>query len=144
MKKWYSLIDKIYRIENLKLAFKRVKKNKGAPGIDGESVSDFAFNLDYNIEFLHDRLKTNTYESKPVRRVEIEKPDGGVRSLGIPTVKDRVVQQAVVNIIGPIFDKTFHPSSYGYRPNHNQQQAVAKAERFMNRYGLKYVVDMDL
>ncbi|MTI66585.1 MAG: group II intron reverse transcriptase/maturase [Firmicutes bacterium] len=144
MKKWYSLIDKIYRIENLKLAFKRVKKNKGAPGIDGESVSDFAFNLDYNIEFLHDRLKTNTYESKPVKRVIIEKPDGGVRLLGIPTVRDRVVQQAVVNIIGPIFDKTFHPSSYGYRPNHNQQQAVAKAERFMNRYGLKYVVDMDL
>ena len=144
MKKWYSLIDKIYREENLELAFKLVKRNNGAPGIDGETVSDFAIELEQNIEFLHERLKTNTYEPSPVRRVEIEKPDGGVRLLGIPTVKDRVVQQAIVNIIQPIFDVTFHPSSYGYRPKHSQQQAVAKAERFMNKYGLKYVVDMDL
>lgn len=144
VKKWYSLIDKIYREENLELAFKLVKRNNGAPGIDGETVSDFAIELEQNIEFLHERLKTNTYEPSPVRRVEIEKPDGGVRLLGIPTVKDRVVQQAIVNIIQPIFDVTFHPSSYGYRPKHSQQQAVAKAERFMNKYGLKYVVDMDL
>lgn len=144
MKKWYSLIDKIYRKENLELAFKHVKKNNGAPGIDGETVLEFACNIESNIEFLHEKLKTNTYEPSPVRRVEIEKPDGGVRLLGIPTVKDRVVQQAIVNIIEPIFDPTFHPSSYGYRPNHSQQQAVAKAERFMNKYGLNYVVDMDL
>ena len=144
MKKWYSLIDKIYRKENLKLAFKRVKRNNGAPGIDGETVSDFAIELEENIEFLHEKLKTNTYEPEPVRCVEIEKPDGGIRLLGIPTVKDRVVQQAVVNIIEPIYDKTFHPSSYGYRPNRSQHQAVAKAERFMNKYGLTEVVDMDL
>ena len=144
MKKWYSLIDKIYRKENLELAFKHVKRNNGAPGIDGETVSDFAYKLELNIEFLHEKLKTNTYKPSPVRRTEIEKPDGGVRLLGIPTVKDRVVQQAIVNIIEPIFDATFHPSSYGYRPNHSQQQAVAKAERFMNKYNLEYVVDMDL
>jgi RNA-directed DNA polymerase len=144
MKKWYSLIDKIYRKENLELAFKHVKRNNGAPGIDGETVSDFAAKLELNIEFLHERLKTNRYEPSPVRRVEIEKPEGGVRLLGIPTIKDRVVQQAIVNIIEPIFDKTFYPSSYGYRPNHSQQQAVAKAERFMNKYGLEHVVDMDL
>lgn len=144
MKKWYSLIDKIYRKENLELAFKHVKRNNGAPGIDGETVSDFASKLELNIEFLHERLKTNEYEPSPVRRVEIEKPEGGVRLLGIPTIKDRVVQQAIVNIIEPIFDKTFHPSSYGYRPNLSQHQAVAKAERFMNRYGLEHVVDMDI
>lgn len=144
MKKWYSLVDKIYRKENLELAFKRVKRNKGAPGIDGETVSDFADKIELNIEFLHERLKTNSYEPSPVRRVEIEKPDGGIRLLGIPTVKDRVVQQAIVNIIEPIFDITFHPSSYGYRPNHSQHDAVAKAERFMNKYGLEHVVDMDL
>jgi len=144
MKKWYSLIDKIYRKENLELAFKHVKRNNGAPGIDGETVSDFAYKLELNIEFLHEKLKTNEYKPSPVRRVEIEKPDGGIRLLGIPTVKDRVVQQAMVNIIEPIFDATFHPSSYGYRPNHSQQQAVAKAERFMNKYGLNHVVDMDL
>ncbi len=144
MKKWYSLIDKIYRKENLEIAFKRVKRNNGAPGIDGETVSDFAEELQMNIEFLHVKLKTNTYEPSPVRRVEIEKPDGGVRLLGVPTVKDRVVQQAIVNVIEPIFDETFHPSSYGYRPNRSQHQAVAKAERFMNRYELTEVVDMDL
>lgn len=144
MKKWYSLIDKIYRIENLQLSFKRVKNNNGAPGIDGETVLDFTLKLDENIEFLHEKLKTNTYEPSPVRRTEIGKPDGGVRLLGIPTVKDRVVQQAIVNVIEPIFDETFHPSSYGYRPKHSQHQAVAKAERFMNKYGLTQVIDMDL
>lgn len=144
MKKWYSLIDKIYRLENLELAFKRVKRNKGAPGIDGETVLEFASKLELNIKFLHDRLKTNSYEPSPVRRIEIEKPEGGIRLLGIPTVKDRVVQQAIVNIIEPIFDKTFHPSSYGYRPNHTQHEAVVKAERFMNKYRLEHVVDMDL
>lgn len=144
MKKWYSLIDKIYRKENLRLAFKRVKRNNGAPGIDGETVSDFAGNLELNIEFLHGKLKTNTYKPSPVRRVEIDKPDGGVRLLGVPTIKDRVVQQAIANVIEPIYDVTFHPSSYGYRPKRSPQQAVAKAERFMNRYGLTEVVDMDL
>jgi len=144
MKKWYSLIDKVYRKENLRLAFKRVKRNNGAPGIDGETVSDFAEKLETNIEFLHEKLKTNTYKPSPVRRVEIEKPDGSVRLLGVPTIKDRVVQQAIVNVIEPIYDVTFHPSSYGYRPKRSPQQAVAKAERFMNRYGLTEVVDMDL
>lgn len=144
MKKWYSLIDKIYRRENLQTAFKRVKRNNGAPGIDGETVADYQRELETNTEFLHEKLKTKTYEPQPVRRVEIEKPDGGKRQLGVPTVKDRVVQQAIVNIIEPLFDPTFHPSSYGYRPGRSQHQAVAKAEQFMNRYGLTEVVDMDL
>lgn len=100
--------------------------------------------LEENTKFLHEKLKTNTYEPSPVKRVEIEKPDGGTRKLGIPTVKDRVVQQAIVNVISPIFDETFHPSSYGYRPGKSQHMAVAKAEKFLNTYGLPYVVDMDL
>lgn|GEM_PF-2072237 len=114
MRKWYSLIDKIYRKENLELTFKYVKKNNGAPGIDGEAVSNFHLNLELNIEYLHDKLKTNGYEPSLVRRVEIQKPDGGVKLLGIATVKDRAVQQAIINIIERIFDKTFHSSSYGY------------------------------
>lgn len=144
MKKLYSLIDKIYRKENLIEAFKKVKRNNGAPGIDGETVQAFKLNEETNINLLQKQLITNTYKSSPVRRVEIEKPDGGIRLLGVPTVKDRVVQQAVVNIIEPYFEKTFHPSSYGYRPKHSQHQAVAKAEAFMNKYNLGYVVDMDL
>jgi RNA-directed DNA polymerase len=144
MKKLYSLIDKIYRKENLTEAFKRVRANNGAPGIDGETVGDYAKSLLRNTELLHGKLKTGTYEPSPVRRVEIQKPDGGTRLLGVPTVRDRVVQQAIVNVIEPIFDPTFHPSSYGYRPKRSQHQAVAKAERFINRYGLTEVVDMDL
>ena len=143
MMKWYSLIDKIYHKDNLTMAFKAVKRNHGAPGYDGETVELFAENIDENIEFLHQALKTKTYLPSPVKRVEIDKPDGGVRLLGIPTVKDRVVQQAVVNIIEPLFDDQFHPSSYGYRPKKSQHMAVAKAQHFL-RNGLEHVVDMDL
>jgi len=144
MKKWYSLIDKVYKKENLYKAYKSVRANKGAPGIDGVTVEVYGINLEEEIDKLHHELKTGTYEPKPVLRVEIPKPDGSKRPLGIPTVRDRVVQQAVLNILQPIFDPEFHPSSYGYRPKRSCQQAVAKAERFMNKYGLRHVVDMDL
>jgi len=144
MKKYYSLIDKIYDKKNLIVAYQQVKKNKGAPGIDGVTIQTYGGKLHENTEDLHLELKTGKYEPSPVRCVEIPKPDGSSRPLGIPTVRDRVVQQALVNILQPIFEKDFHPSSYGYRPGRNCQKAIAKAERFMNRYGLKHVVDMDL
>lgn len=142
--KYYSLIDKVYRIENLKQAYGAVKANNGAPGVDGQTVRAFGENLEAEITRLQLELKTGTYRPSPVRRVEIPKPDGSKRPLGVPTVRDRVVQQALLNVLQPIFDLDFHPSSYGYRPGRSCQQAAAKAERFMNRYGLKYVVDMDL
>ncbi len=144
MRKWYSLIDKVYAMDNLRQAFKRVKSNKGAPGIDGETVEDFEAQLEEKLAMMHVELKTDTYEASPVKRVEIEKEDGGTRPLGIPTVKDRVVQQALRQIMEPIFEPDFHPSSYGYRPNRSCQQAVAKAEQFLRRYKLTHVVDMDL
>lgn len=144
MRKWYSLKDKVYNIENLYAAFKAVKSNKGAPGVDGETIEDFEAKLKENIEKLHHELKTDIYCPKEVKRVYIDKPDGGKRPLGIPTVRDRVVQQALLNVLQPIFEPDFHPSSYGYRPMRSCQMAVAKAERFMNKYGLEYVVDMDL
>lgn len=144
MKKWYSLIDKIYRVDNLRKAYQSVRKNNGAPGIDGETVSAYGENLGENLAQLHHELKTGTYEPQPVLRVEIPKPDGSKRPLGIPTVKDRVVQQVLLNILQPIFEPDFHPSSYGYRPGRSCHKAVAKAEMFMNKYGLKHVVDMDL
>lgn len=121
-----------------------MRKNNGAPGIDGETVLDYGENLERNLQQLHHELKTDTYKPQPVLRVEIPKPDGSKRPLGIPTVKDRIVQQALLNILQPIFDPDFHPSSYGYRPGRSCHKAVAKAEMFMNKYGLKYVVDMDL
>lgn len=144
VKKWYSLIDKVYRLDNLKRAYRAVRANKGAPGVDGETVEAFGQNLEERLRQLHHELKTGTYEPQPVLRVEIPKADGSKRPLGIPTVKDRVVQQALLNILQPIFEPDFHPSSYGYRPGRSCHQAAAKAERFMNKYGLEYVVDMDL
>lgn len=144
MKKWYSLIDKVYRIDNLEKAYKAVRANKGAPGVDGVSVKAYGENLDARLHQLHYELKTGTYEPQPVLRVEIPKPDGTKRPLGIPTVKDRIVQQALLNILQPIFEPDFHPSSYGYRPNRSCHQAVAKAEMFINKYGFEHVVDMDL
>ena len=144
MKKYYSLIDKIYNKNNILDAFKLVKKNKGAPGIDGETVLDFEKLLDDKINEIHCELKSGKYRPSPVKRTYIDKDDGTKRPLGIPTVKDRVVQQAVRNVIEPIFEPDFHPSSYGYRPKRSCQMAVAKAESFTNRWGLKYVVDMDL
>lgn len=144
MRKYYSLIDKVYAKKNLVDAFFKVKANRGAPGVDGETISNFEKNLRENIGKLHHELKTNIYKPLPVLRVYIDKDDGSKRPLGIPAVRDRVVQQALRNIIEPIFEPDFHPSSYGYRPNRSCQRAVAKAERFLNRYGLEYVVDMDL
>jgi len=144
VKKWYSLIDKVYRLDNLERAYRAVRANKGAPGVDSETVEAFGQNLEERLRQLHHELKTGTYEPQPVLRVEIPKADGSKRPLGIPTVKDRVVQQALLNILQPIFEPDFHPSSYGYRPGRSCHQAVAKAERFMNKYGLEYVVDIDL
>lgn len=145
MKKWYSLIDKVYNLKNLHEAYKRVRANKGAPGLDGETVEEYGENLEQNLERLHHELKTGTFQPVPVLRVEITKEDGKrKRKLGIPIVNDRVVQQALLNILQPIFDPHFHPSSYGYRPGRSPQRAIAKAERFMNKYELPYVVDMDL
>lgn len=144
MKKWYSLIDKVYQLENLRRAYRAVRANKGAPGIDGETVEAYGQHLEERLSQLHHELKTGTYEPQPVLRVEIPKPDGSKRPLGIPTVKDRVVQQALLNILQPIFEPDFHPSSYGYRPGRSCHQAVARAEMFINKYDLKHVVDMDL
>ena len=144
MRKYYSLIDKVYALKNLYASFASVKRNKGAAGIDHQSIADFEENLVENINQLHEELRTKTYQPSPVRRVEIPKPDGKKRPLGIPNVRDRVVQQAILNVIQPIFEPDFHPSSYGYRPQRSCQQAVAKAQQFLVRYELPWAVDMDL
>ena len=144
MKKYYSLIDKVYQMKNLREAYYAVKSNKGKPGVDGETLEDYGRNIEENLDNLHHELRTGTYKPSPVRRVNIPKPDGSTRPLGIPTVKDRVCQQAVLNKLQPIFDPNFHPSSYGYRPNCSCHKAVAKAEQFINKYNFRYVVDMDL
>jgi RNA-directed DNA polymerase len=141
---YYSLYDRLLSQESLTRAFRKVKANNGKPGIDGQTVEAFAQDLPGEIVMLVHELREKSYRPQPVKRVTIPKDGGGVRELGIPTVRDRVVQQALLEILQPIFDPGFHPSSYGYRPGHSAHQAIAKAELFIRTYNLRHVVDMDL
>ncbi|MBL0379837.1 MAG: group II intron reverse transcriptase/maturase [Desulfofustis sp. PB-SRB1] len=141
---WYSLYGRMLNRRALGQAFWKVKSAKGAAGIDGQSVKDFAESLDSNLNSLLAELQDKSYHPLAVRRVEIPKANGGVRLLGIPAVRDRVVQQALLDILQPIFDPGFHPSSYGYRPGRSCHQAITKATMFIRQYGRKWVVDMDL
>ena len=128
----------------LGIGFELVRRNRGAPGIDGVSIQDFEANLDEELSRLQQELTAWTYQPSPVRRVEIPKPGGnGVRLLGIPTVRDRVVQTTLKLLLEPIFDPHFSPHSYGFRPGRSQHQAVEAAQRIVNS-GKPYVVDIDL
>jgi group II intron reverse transcriptase/maturase len=128
----------------LGIGFILVKRNRGKPGIDGVSIADFEANLDEELSQLQQELSNWTYQPSPVRRVEIPKPGGkGMRLLGIPTVRDRVVQATLKLLLEPIFDPQFSPHSYGFRPGRSQHQAVEAAQRIVNS-GKPYVVDIDL
>jgi group II intron reverse transcriptase/maturase len=128
----------------LGIGFILVKRNRGKPGIDGVSIADFEANLDEELSQLQQELSNWTYQPSPVRRVEIPKPGGkGVRLLGIPTVRDRVVQATLKLLLEPIFDPHFSPNSYGFRPGRSQHQALEAAQRMVNS-GKLYVVDIDL
>ncbi|WOI19235.1 reverse transcriptase domain-containing protein [Marinobacter salarius] len=144
MRKYYSLYGQLLSKQRLYEAFRHIKRNKGAAGIDGQSLSAFEADLEVELSCLLLELKEKRYRAQPVRRVAIAKDDGGERLLGIPTVRDRVVQQALRSIIEPIFEPDFHPSSYGYRPGRSGHHAIGKAERFIRRYRRDWVVDMDL
>lgn len=131
-------------LQALYMAYKQVKKNRGAAGIDGQSIDDFTQNLEKELNQLLLELQEKRYQAQPVKRVEIDKDDGGKRLLGIPTVRDRIVQQCLSTIMTPIFDPHFHPSSYGYRVGRSCHQAISKATLFIRRYNKRHVVDMDL
>ena len=136
--------ERICSLYELELAFKAVKKNGGAPGIDGVTVKDFGERLSQELRQLKKEVESWTYEPSPVRRVEIPKPDGaGVRLLGIPTVRDRVLHTAIKAVIEPIFEPLFSEHSYGFRPKRNQKQAVLAAQRIAQS-GKEHVVDLDL
>lgn len=144
MKKYYSLYGRMLNYSALYEGFIKVKRAKGAAGIDKQSLSDFAGDLPNNLSQLQQELQTKRYKPLPVKRVEIPKADGGVRLLGIPAVRDRIVQQTLLNILQPIFDSGFHPSSYGYRPKKSCHDAISKATLFIRKYDRQFVVDMDL
>lgn len=138
-----SLMEQILSKENLNTAYLQVVRNKGAAGVDGMTVEELGAYLSENGESIREQLRTRKYKPQPVRRVEIPKPDGGVRNLGVPTVVDRFVQQAVAQVLTPIFEEQFHDHSYGFRPNRCAQQAVLKALEMMND-GHSWIVDIDL
>src|SRR3982075_4111307 len=129
--------------ENLKAALRQVKANKGSPGVDGMTVVGIKDYLKQHWPAIREQLLNGTYEPKPVRRAEIPKPDGGVRKLGIPTVLDRFIQQAVMQVLQRRWDRTFSESSYGFRPGRSAHQAVAQAQQFIAE-GYCWCVDLDL
>jgi len=141
--KWFSLIDKVYRPQTLAAAWAQVRSNRGAAGIDGQSVDRFAVSAERYLGELAEDLRTDRYRASPVRRVEIAKMDGKKRPLGIPTVKDRIVQTAVKRVIEPIFEKTFLPTSYGFRPGRGCKEALREVDRLL-KLGYTHVVDADL
>src|SRR5271166_4344003 len=137
------LMEAVCERENLKAALRQVKANKGSPGVDGMTVVGLKDYLKQHWSAIREQLLNGTYEPKPVRRVEIDKPDGGVRKLGIPTVLDRFIQQAVMQVLQRRWDRTFSDHSYGFRPGRSAHQAVKQAQQYMAA-GYRWVVDLDL
>ena len=138
------LMEEVCERENLMEALRRVKANKGSSGVDGMTVGQLTDYLKQHWPTIREQLLSGTYEPKPVRRVEIPKPDGGgVRKLGIPSVLDRFIQQAVMQVLQRRWDRTFSDHSYGFRPGRSAHQAVAKAQQYIAA-GYTWVVDFDL
>ena len=139
-----QMMEEICERENLREALRRVRSNKGSAGVDGMTVDDLSAHLQQHWPVIREQLLSGAYEPKPVRRVEIQKPDGGgVRKLGIPTVMDRFVQQAVMQVLQRQWDPTFSQHSYGFRPGRSAHQAVAQAQQYIAA-GYGWVVDLDL
>ncbi|WP_438498637.1 group II intron reverse transcriptase/maturase [Paenibacillus sp. IHBB 3054] len=142
-RQYYSLIDKVYEMNNLHEAWLSVKKNQGSGGVDGVSIGMYEKNVSTNLRELQRLLQQGRYKPDPVRRHYIEKENGKLRPLGIPTIRDRVCQQAVRQIIEPIFEQDFYTYSFGFRAGYSAHQAI-KTIRRAKRSGYEYVVDLDI
>jgi len=138
-----QLIERVVERKNMMAAYSKVVKNKGAAGIDKMSVDKLKPYLQENWLQIKEQLLSGTYQPKPVKRIDIPKPGGGTRQLGVPTVADRLIQQAIHQVLGPIFDPEFSESSYGFRPGKSAHEAIKKAKTFQLE-GKKWVVDVDL
>lgn len=139
----HHVIERMVRSENLLKAYQRVKSNGGAPGVDGMTVNELGNYLRRELNHIRDQLLTGTYMPRPVRGMEIPKPGGGTRKLGIPTALDRLIQQALLQVLTPLFDPGFSASSFGFRPGKGTHQAVRQAQAYV-REGFGWVVDLDL
>ena len=138
-----QLMEEVCERENCKRALKRVKANKGSAGVDGMTVQQLPAFLKEHWPAIREQLLSGTYKPQPVKRVEIPKPDGGVRKLGIPSVLDRFIQQAVLQVLQSRWDRTFSNHSYGFRPGRSAHQAVARAQQYIAE-GYRWCVDLDL
>lgn len=139
----YELLERIISNDNLNEAYKRVKRNKGSHGVDKMGVDELLTYLKDNGNQLKQSILDGSYNPCPVRRIEIPKPDGKKRPLGIPTVVDRVVQQAISQVLSPIFEKTFSDNNFGFRPNRSANQAIRRCKEYMDK-GYRWAVDIDL
>ena len=138
-----ELLEKILSKDNMNTAYKRVCANKGAGGVDEVTVEELGDYIKENWESIREQIRCREYKPQPVRRVEIPKPDGGVRKLGIPTVMDRVIQQGIVQVISPMCEPLFSEQSYGFRPNRSCEMAVRQLLVYLNE-GYEWIVDIDL
>jgi RNA-directed DNA polymerase len=144
--RFYTLYDKLYRADILSYAYRLERANKGAPGVDGvtfEAIEEMEGGAQGYLSGIAEELKAKTYTPMPVRRVHIPKPDGGTRPLGIPTIKDRIVQMAVKIVIEPIFEADFQENSYGFRPRRDAHQAMDDVSLHLRR-GKNQVIDADI
>jgi len=142
--KWFSLIDKVYAKANLRSGFEQVKKNRGGAGADHETIERYELRLEENLEKLSQELKTGTYRPQAIKRQWIPKAGSGkLRPLGIPTVRDRVAQAALLNVLEPIFEREFTEQSYGFRPNRGCKDALRRVDELLKR-GYTWVLDADL
>ena len=138
-----QLMEEVCARGNLQSAWKRVRSNKGGPGVDGMTIEDAKGYLREHWPNIRSQLLSGTYQPQPVKRVEIPKPDGGIRKLGVPCVVDRLIQQALLQVLQKRWDPTFSEHSYGFRPGRSAHQAVAQAQRYIAA-GYSVVVDLDL
>ena len=138
-----KLIEEILTKSNVREAMNKVIAKQGAPGIDGMTVDELRDYMNANWESIKESILGREYRPQPVRRVEIPKSNGGVRKLGIPSVIDRVIQQSIVQVLTPIFEKEFQENSYGFRPCRSCEQAVLKLTEYINE-GCEWIVDIDL
>ncbi|MCI0656160.1 MAG: group II intron reverse transcriptase/maturase, partial [Acidobacteria bacterium] len=136
-------MEEVVEPRNIRTALRRVRQNQGSPGTDGMTVGELPNYLAENGEAIREQLLEGTYQPKPVRRQPIPKKGGGVRELGIPCVLDRLIQQAILQVLQPRFDPTFSEHSYGFRPGRRAHEAVCAAQRYIQE-GRRWVVDVDL
>jgi group II intron reverse transcriptase/maturase len=142
-RRFHSLYDKIWKMDVLTEAWEAVESNHGSPGIDGVKIEDIDREIEGVLAQLQAELRTRTYEPAPLKRVYIPKPNGKMRGLAIPTVRDRIVQAAVKIVMEPIFESYFEPCSFGFRPNRSAHDAVNEAAKYLN-YGCEHVIDINI